>query len=133
MLEELSIRDFAIIDRLSARFEPGLNLLTGETGAGKSILIGAMGFILGAKSDTGIIRSGADETLVTAVVSVDGNRDALAWLSERGIDPEDGAVVVRRGLKRSGRGSAYIQNVPVITSYSIHYTKLYEEVWPPLV
>ncbi|HRW25560.1 MAG TPA: AAA family ATPase, partial [Spirochaetia bacterium] len=114
MLEELSIRDFAIIDRLSARFEPGLNLLTGETGAGKSILIGAMGFILGAKSDTGIIRSGADETLVTAVVSVDGNRDALAWLSERGIDPEDGAVVVRRGLKRSGRGSAYIQNVPVV-------------------
>ncbi|HOZ72431.1 MAG TPA: DNA repair protein RecN [Spirochaetales bacterium] len=114
MLEELSIRDFAIIDRLSARFEPGLNLLTGETGAGKSILIGAMGFILGAKSDTGIIRSGAEETLVTAVVSVDGNRDALAWLSERGIEPEDGAVMVRRGLKRSGRGSAYIQNVPVV-------------------
>ena len=58
MLEELTIRDFAIIDRLSIHFDSGLNLLTGETGAGKSILIGAMGFILGAKADTGIIPAG---------------------------------------------------------------------------
>jgi len=114
MLEELSIRDFAIIDRLSIRFESGLNLLTGETGAGKSILIGAMGFILGAKADTGIIRAGAEETLVTGVVSVAGNPSALAWLSERGIEAEDGTLVIRRGLKRNGRGSSYIQNVPVV-------------------
>ncbi|PKL25634.1 MAG: DNA repair protein RecN [Spirochaetae bacterium HGW-Spirochaetae-3] len=114
MLEELSIRDFAIIDRLSVRFELGLNLLTGETGAGKSILIGAMGFILGAKADTGIIRSGAEETLVTGVVSVTGNADAVAWLAEHGMEAEDGAVIIRRGLKRTGRGSTYIQNVPVV-------------------
>ncbi|MBU0927224.1 MAG: DNA repair protein RecN [Spirochaetes bacterium] len=114
MLEEMSIRDFAIIDRLSIRFELGLNLLTGETGAGKSIMIGALGFILGAKADTGIIRSGAEETLVTGVVSVEGNAEALAWLGERGIEPEDGAVIIRRGLKRTGRGSAYVQDVPVV-------------------
>jgi len=114
MLEELSIRDFAIIDRLSVRFELGLNLLTGETGAGKSILIGAMGFILGAKADTGIIRSGAEETLVTGVVSVAGNADAVEWLGVHGMEAEDGAVIIRRGLKRTGRGSAYIQNVPVV-------------------
>ncbi|OHD22865.1 MAG: DNA repair protein RecN [Spirochaetes bacterium GWB1_59_5] len=114
MLEELSIRDFAIIDRLSVRFELGLNLLTGETGAGKSILIGALGFILGAKADTGIIRAGAEETLVTGTVSVAGNGDALFWLGERGIEAEDGIVILRRGLKQNGRGAAYIQNVPVV-------------------
>lgn len=113
MLEELSIRDFAIIDRLSVRFETGLNLLTGETGAGKSILIGALGFILGAKADTGIIRAGTDETLVTGVVTVDDNTAAQSWLAEHGIEVEDGSVVVRRGLKRNGRGAMYIQNVPV--------------------
>ena len=113
MLEELSIRDFAIIDRLSVRFERGLNLLTGETGAGKSILIGAMGFILGAKADTGIIRAGTDETLVTGVVTVDDNHDAQAWIAEHGIEAEDGSVIIRRGLKRNGRGAMYIQNVPV--------------------
>lgn len=114
MLEELTIQDFAIIDRLSINFDSGLNLLTGETGAGKSILIGAMGFIMGAKADTGIIRAGAEETLVSAVVSVAGNEDALAWLGERGIEAEDGTIVLRRGLKRTARGSAYIQNVPVV-------------------
>ena len=114
MLEELSIRDFAIIDRLSVRFELGLNLLSGETGAGKSILIGALGFILGAKADTGIIRAGAEESLVTGVVSVAGNADALSWLAERGIESEEGAVIIRRGLKATGRGAAYIQNVPVV-------------------
>jgi DNA repair protein RecN (Recombination protein N) len=114
MLEELTIRDYAIIDRLSVRFESGLNLLTGETGAGKSILIGAMGFILGARADTGIIRSGAEETLVSCVVSVEGNAGALSWLSERGIEAEGGVVVVRRGLKRNGRGSSYVQDAPVV-------------------
>ena len=113
MLEELFIRDFAIIDRLSVRFERGLNLLTGETGAGKSILIGAMGFILGAKADTGIIRAGTDETLVTGVVTVDDNDDAKTWLAGHGIEFEDGTVIVRRGLKRNGRGAMYIQNMPV--------------------
>lgn len=114
MLEELTIRDFAIIDKLSMRFERGLNLLTGETGAGKSILIGALGFLLGNKADTGIIRAGADETLVTGIVVVESNRDALGWLSDHGMASEDGTVILRRGLKRNGRGTIHIQNVPVV-------------------
>ena len=114
MLEELTIRDFAIIDKLSLRFDKGLSLLTGETGAGKSILIGALGFLLGNKADTGIIRAGAEETLVTGIIDVEGNDEALGWLSEHGITAEDGSVILRRGLKRTGRGSIHIQNVPVV-------------------
>ncbi len=128
MLEELSIRDFAIIDRLSIRFEPGLDVLTGETGAGKSILIGALGFLLGAKADTGIIRAGADETLVTAVIAVNGNKDASCWLTEHGLEPEDGTVIIRRGLRRNGRGSIYIQNVPVVRQDLQDFTSTMVEV-----
>lgn len=113
MLEEITIRDFAIIDKLSLRFEKGLNLLSGETGAGKSILIGALGFLLGEKADTGIIRSGAEEALVSGTVAVDGNADALEWLAERGIEAEGGALILRRLLRRNGRGSIYIQDTPV--------------------
>jgi DNA repair protein RecN (Recombination protein N) len=58
VLEELTVRDFALIERLSVSFTGGLNLLTGETGAGKSLLVGAIGFLLGAKADTGVIRTG---------------------------------------------------------------------------
>jgi DNA repair protein RecN (Recombination protein N) len=128
MLEELSIRNFAIVDRLSVRFSPGLNVLSGETGAGKSILIGALGFLLGAKADTGIIRSGADECLVTGMIHVGSNTDALAWLDGRGIEPEDGMLVIRRSLKRTGRGSIYIQNVPSLRQDLVELASLLLEV-----
>lgn len=114
MLDELTIRDFAIIDRLSVRFEPGLNLLTGETGAGKSILIGALGFALGARVDTGIIRSGAEEASVSAVYSVGHMPAVEAWLDAHDMMTDDGTVIIRRSLKKNGRGSIYIQSVPAV-------------------
>jgi len=113
MLEELVIRDYAIIDKLSVRFEPGLNLLSGETGAGKSILIGALGFLLGAKADTGIIRAEAEEALVSAVFSVSGNSEGQKWLENHDLMADDGNIIIRRGLKRTGRGSSYVQDIPV--------------------
>lgn len=128
MLEELSIRNFAIVDRLSVHFSHGLNVLSGETGAGKSILIGALGFLLGAKADTGIIRSGADECLVTGMIHVASNTDALAWLASRGIELEDGMLVVRRSLKRTGRGSIHIQNVPSLRQDLVDLASLLLEV-----
>lgn len=128
MLEELTIRDFALIDRVSVRFGPGLNLLTGETGAGKSILIGALGFLLGGKADTGIIRTGAEETLVTGILDVSSNAEAKAWLSGRGMDCEEGTVVIRRALKNTGRGSVYIQNVPAIRQDLADFTSLLVDV-----
>jgi len=124
MLEELSVRDFALIDRLSVSFNGGLNILTGETGAGKSLLVGALSFLLGAKADTGVIRSGAEESLVTGLLEVSGNPEALAWLSARGLEPEEGRVVLRRGIKSNGRGSAYIQNQPALRSDLAEFTRL---------
>lgn len=124
MLEELSVRDFALIERLSVSFTGGLNLLTGETGAGKSLLVGAIGFLLGAKADTGVIRTGAEESLVTGVLDVSGNPEALEWLKSRGLEPEEGRVLVRRGIKSNGRGSAYIQNQSALRSDLAELTSL---------
>ncbi len=113
MLDELHVHDFAIIDTLQVRFTPGLNILSGETGAGKSILIGALGLLLGDKTDSTVIRSGAEETAVSGIVSVRENPEASSWLGARGIEAEDGAVILRRTLKAGGRGSVFIQSTPV--------------------
>ena len=113
MLEELHVHNYAIIDKLQVRFTEGLNILSGETGAGKSILVGALGLILGDKTDTSIIRSGAEETTVSGIVSAAGNAEAAQWLAAHGIEAEDGAVILRRMLKSNGRGSIFIQSTPV--------------------
>lgn len=112
MIEELSIQNYALIERLSLLFAPGFNVLSGETGAGKSILAGALGLLHGAKGEVGGIRTGAEEAMVAAVFGVASNPDARAWLAEHAIEPEDGRIIIRRTLKRSGRGSIYIQSVP---------------------
>ena len=124
MLEELTVRDFALIERLSVSFTGGLNLLTGETGAGKSLLVGAIGFLLGAKADTGVIRTGAEESLVTGVIDISHNAAAQEWLRSRGLEPEDGKVLIRRGIKSNGRGSAYIQNQSALRSDLAELTSL---------
>ncbi|MGA2976087.1 MAG: DNA repair protein RecN [Spirochaetia bacterium] len=113
MLEELHVHNYAIIDKLSVRFSEGLNILSGETGAGKSILVGALGLLLGDKTDTSIIRSGAEETTVSGVVALGENGEAREWLSAHGIEPEEGSVILRRMLKATGRGSLFIQSSPV--------------------
>ncbi|WP_010259605.1 DNA repair protein RecN [Treponema primitia] len=114
MLEELNVRNYALIDNLSVSFEGGLNILTGETGAGKSIIVGALSFLLGAKADISVIRTGSEEASVSAVVSIrEDNRDVLDWLASRDIAAEDGRIIVRRNIKTSGRSSIYIQDAPL--------------------
>ena len=78
MLDELHVHNYAIIDKLQVRFTEGLNILSGETGAGKSILVGALGLLLGDKTDTSIIRSGSEETAVSGIVSLSGQRGSGA-------------------------------------------------------
>jgi DNA repair protein RecN (Recombination protein N) len=114
MLEELSIRNYALIDSITLSFRRGLNILTGETGAGKSIIVGSLSFLMGAKAEIDVIRSGCEEAAVSAVVSVNkNNADANEWLKARDIESEEDTVIVRRSIKTSGRGSVFIQNVPV--------------------
>jgi DNA repair protein RecN (Recombination protein N) len=114
MLEELKVRNYALVEELSLSFEEGFTILTGETGAGKSIIVGSLGFLLGAKADADVIRTGADEAGVSAVVSVrEENLDALDWLGTRDISLEDGHIIIRRNIKSSGRGAIYLQNTLV--------------------
>lgn len=110
MLEEITIRNYALIAELTAGFDPGLNVLTGETGAGKSIIVGALGLLLGDKGEGSVIRSGSEETEVSGVLRVEGNAEALAWLEEREIEPEDGSILLRRVVRANGRGSSFIQS-----------------------
>lgn len=113
MLEELSIRNYALIDELDVQFESGLNILSGETGAGKSIVVGALGLLLGDKGDVSAIRTGSEEAEVSGLIRVDDQPDALRWLNERELEPEDGTVLLRRIVRSSGKGSSFIQNSKV--------------------
>lgn len=107
MLESLRIKNLAIIDDLSVEFGPGLNVLTGETGAGKSILIGAIQLLLGAKAGVEMIRQGAEEASVEGFFQVSGDSMAGQRVKEKGFELDDG-MVVRRVLSRTGRSRAYI-------------------------
>lgn len=108
MLRQLRIKDFAIIDALTVDFAPGLNVLTGETGAGKSIIVDALGLTLGARAQTDMIRTGKSETTVEAFFDV----PAPPSLEKLGIAAEDG-VILRRQLSSTGKGRAYINDTMV--------------------
>ncbi len=114
MLENLSVRNVALIDNLFVEFEDGFNVLTGETGAGKSILIGSLNLLLGGKSSADIIRTGATEAVVSGTFFIEpNNQPALDWLVEHDIELEENRVLLRRVLKQNGRSTAWIQSVPV--------------------
>lgn len=116
MLEELSVQNYALVDRLIVRFSRGMNVLSGETGAGKSILVGALSLLHGARADTDAIRTGTDEARVSATFRVENNPEVLGWLADHGIELEDDTVIIRRTVKRSGRGGSYVQSTPVTRS-----------------
>jgi DNA repair protein RecN (Recombination protein N) len=113
MLEQLSVRGYALIDSVEVEFAGGFNILTGETGAGKSILIGALGLLFGEKGETDSIREGMEEAEVSCRISIAGNADAEAWCEAKEIEPEDGTLLLRRTVKRGGRGSIFIQSTPM--------------------
>jgi DNA repair protein RecN (Recombination protein N) len=114
MLEELVIRNYALIDSISLSFRSGFNVLSGETGAGKSIIVGSLSFLMGGKAETDVIRSGSDDAGVSAVVSIGkGNNEAAEWLRSRDIPSEEDTVIIRRNIKTSGRSSIFIQETPV--------------------
>jgi DNA repair protein RecN (Recombination protein N) len=117
MLTRLGIRDVVLIDRLDLEVAPGLSVLTGETGAGKSILLDALGLALGARADSSLIRHGAGPAIVTAEFELPDGHPAWALLREQGIDAEDGQILLRRTLGIDGRGRASVNDQSVSVGF----------------
>lgn len=109
MLEHLEIKNFALIENLVIDFHEGFNVITGETGAGKSIILGALGLLMGEKADASAIRTGAEEITVNAVVSIPENHEILPWLREHEVEPEDGAIIIKRVVRQNGRSIINVQ------------------------
>jgi DNA repair protein RecN (Recombination protein N) len=112
MLAQLSIRDIVLIERLDLAFEPGLSVLTGETGAGKSILLDSLSLALGGRGDGSLVRHGIDRGQVTAVFDVPIGHAARALLRDNGIDDE-GDLIFRRQQSADGRTKAFVNDQPV--------------------
>src|SRR6056297_623993 len=109
MLATLEIRDMLIIDRLELGFRPGLNVLTGETGAGKSILLDCLGFVLGWRGRADLVRAGAERGEVVAVFELAADDPARAVLAEAGLPDEDD-LILRRVNARDGRKTAWVND-----------------------
>jgi DNA repair protein RecN (Recombination protein N) len=112
MLASLSIQNVVLIDRLNIDFRDGLCALTGETGAGKSILLDALGLALGARSESGLVRKGADAAQVTAEFHIGKNHSSAAILKNSDIEPDEN-LILRRSVSTDGRSRAFINDQPV--------------------
>jgi DNA repair protein RecN (Recombination protein N) len=114
VLAELRLENYAVIDSVVIAFEPGLNLLTGETGAGKSILIDALGLLLGEKASSDVIRTGAERAVVAAVFESEGAtaRAIEAILETNGLDADNDSLILRREIAPGGKGRVFINNQP---------------------
>lgn len=112
MLTALSIRDVVLIDRLDLSFEKGLCVLTGETGAGKSILLDSLGLALGARAESGLVRHGVERAVVTAMFEIGPDHPAHALLAEQELDDPGGEMVLRRMLGADGRSRAFVNDQP---------------------
>jgi DNA repair protein RecN (Recombination protein N) len=114
VLRQLAIRNIVLIDRLELEFESGLNVLTGETGAGKSILLDSLGLALGARADTGLVRQGEDSASVAAEIELHPTHPARAILEEQGVESEPREpLLLRRSLKNDGGSRAFVGSTPV--------------------
>ncbi len=110
MLVELRAENYAVIDHAIAVFGPGLNLLTGETGAGKSILVDALALLMGGKSSVDVIRHGADKAVVSCVFEATATADTI--LEENGIDSTGAEIILRREILLNGKGRVFVNNQP---------------------
>jgi DNA repair protein RecN (Recombination protein N) len=111
VLLELRVENYAVIDSLAVEFAPGLNLLTGETGAGKSILIDALALLLGDKASSEVIRHGADKAVISGVFESEG-RALAKLLEENGIEPDEGQIIVKREVAAGGKARVFVNNQP---------------------
>lgn len=108
MLIELKVRNFAIIDQLSLSFGPGLNIVSGETGAGKSILLKSLGLLMGEKSEADTVRNGVDQAIIEGLFDLSQRPDIVESLESMGIDCADESLIVRRVISSEGKGKVYL-------------------------
>jgi len=116
MLEELHIKDFALIKELQISFGSGLNIITGETGAGKSILLGALNLVLGSKATTDLIRSGSKRSIVQGIFYLSNKENSIpvfALLENHGLETEENTLILRREINIEGRGRSFINSTQV--------------------
>ncbi|HXN16538.1 MAG TPA: AAA family ATPase, partial [Usitatibacter sp.] len=108
MLRALSIRDYVIVERLDLELGAGFTALTGETGAGKSIMVDALALALGGRADAAMVRSGAPRAEVSADFDLERSSPVRAWLAAQELDDGEGACLLRRTVDASGRSRAFV-------------------------
>lgn len=113
MLHELDIESYAVVDRLRVPFYPGLNVLTGETGSGKSIVVGSLALLLGARASVEVVRAGARKARISGIFDAPRDSVAAGRLSASGVDCEGDELIVERQVLASGRSRAYLNGSPV--------------------
>ena len=113
MLERLEVRNYVLIRNLVMDFSSGFAVLTGETGSGKSIILGALGLVLGEKAKSDVVRQGEKEASVTAVFSYRENSEVDAFLKERELDDEDSSLVIQRIVRANGRSLTTVNGISV--------------------
>src|SRR5689334_24290584 len=116
MLVELVVENYAVVDRLRVRFHAGLNLLTGETGSGKSLVVDALGLLLGGRASAEMIRSGETRARVAGIFEVREQADVRKLLEPAGFTIEDGELLVEREILASGKSRAFLGSRPVAVS-----------------
>jgi len=112
MLENLSIKNFVIVDHLELNFTSGFSALTGETGAGKSILIGALSLALGQRSETGVVRHNTDKSDISATFNIKGNKYAQDWLKHSELESDEDSLLLRRVIYQDGKSKGFINGIP---------------------
>jgi DNA repair protein RecN (Recombination protein N) len=118
MLLELMVENYAVVEQSRIRFQEGLNVLTGETGSGKSIVVGSLGLLLGSRASADMIRSGETRARVSAIFSVESRPEITAMLTEAGIDDAgEGELIVEREITANGKSRAFVANRPVTTAF----------------
>ena len=115
MLKELHVRNYAVIDDLRIELQPGLNVLTGETGAGKSLIVGALSLLLGERASSDLVRAGEDRALVEGVFDCSGAPDLVRMCEEQGIEVDGDWLILRREVLREGRNRAWVNGSAATT------------------
>lgn len=131
MIESLHISNYALIENIDVEFDRGLNIITGETGAGKSIILGALGLVMGERADMSAKRDPEAKTVVEAVFDISGHEDINEYLTSNDIDVNPGQVILRRELTRGGGSRAFVNDTPVrldqLREVSVHLLDVHSQ------